>query len=183
MLGSEKVGSYWNLHTTSWFVCLSVLLPVSLLLLASLVLFASFFCFHPCCCLRSRWCFCPSWSWHPCFSCCLCKLYFTWDILDYRTIRPRLSECFFLLSDYRNIEYRIGEVYKLLYIPQDIWSKFWYIELSDIGLSKNNRLPKSEKQSIESLISNIWRACKVKSRSASYLNQTSLHSCPADSAK
>ncbi len=135
-------------------------------------------CFHPCCCLRSCWCYCPSWSWHPYFSWYLCKLHFTLNILNYRTIRPRLSECyFFLLSEYRISDWRSLKVIRL----SDL--EFWYIGLSDIRLSKNNRLPHSEKQSIESLISNIWRACKVKSRSASFLNQTSLHSCPADSAK
>jgi hypothetical protein len=47
---------------------------------------------------------------------------------------------FFLLSDYQNIEYQIGEFKKL----SDIGSRPQSIGLSDIGLRKNYQLPTSD---------------------------------------
>jgi hypothetical protein len=63
------------------------------------------------------------------------------DTLNYWTIRLRLSDCFFLLSDYRNIEYLIREFEKL----SDIGSRSPSIGLSDIRHTKNNRLSSSAK--------------------------------------
>ncbi len=66
-----------------------------------------------------------------------------WDILHYQTIGLRLAECnFFLLSNYQNIEYRIGEFKNL----SDYWISDQGLNLSDYRTSvseKNYRLPTS----------------------------------------
>ncbi len=61
-----------------------------------------------------------------------------WEVLQYRTIGIWLSACnFFLLSNYRNIEYLIVELETIGL--SDIGSRPQSIGLSDIGLGKNYR--------------------------------------------
>ncbi len=59
-----------------------------------------------------------------------------WDVLHYRTIRQWLSDCnFFLLSNYGNIEYRIG-----------VFKKLWDYQILDQGLNLSHyRISDSEK--------------------------------------
>ncbi len=84
-----------------------------------------------------------SWSTSPWSRACVGRHLF-WDVLHYRTIGLWLSDCnFFLLSNYRNIEYRIGELTKLL----DYRISDQGLNLSDYRISeseKNYRLTTSK---------------------------------------
>jgi hypothetical protein len=80
----------------------AVMFLLFLLLLASLHALASFTCKHPC-----FW-----WRSCCCFNSCCCLLFCCCErSLDNRTMAIGLP--FFLLSNYGNIEYRIGQLKKV----------------------------------------------------------------------
>ncbi len=110
----------------------SILLPASLCLQTSLLLMVSILCWRSCCYFHSFCCLHSCWSW---------CLYFSWwlYILDCRMWLITLSDygcriVTFLLSNYWNIEYRIGEFEKL---------SGYLISDKGLNLSDNQILPTS----------------------------------------